>query len=105
MSHWVSAVDGTALFATVAAMAVVLLLVISRLRQAHVQAWEQMGKPALFNFWGGYASRWSLFRFLFSEEHRALGDGGLSALVWAMRVLIVLAVAIVVVPIVGWRMT
>jgi hypothetical protein len=53
MSHWVSAADGTVLFATVVAIAVVLALVISRLKSGHAVAWERMGRPALFNFWGG----------------------------------------------------
>ena len=97
MSDWVSSVDATSLFVVVAAIAVVLALLIMRLKQGHAAAWARMGAPALFGFRGGYKARWALFRFLFSDEHRALGDGGLSALVWVMRGLIVAAVVIVVV--------
>src|SRR6185436_10290339 len=79
---------GWVLFAIVAAMAVVMVLVIKRLREGHPQTWSQMGKPGVLKFWGDYKGRWSIFKFVFTDGHRALNDSGLSSLVWMMRGLI-----------------
>ncbi len=91
-----SHVGGSLLLAIVVAMVVVMVLVINRLKAAHQAEWVQMGKPEVLKFWGDYQGRWSLFGFMFSNAHAALGDGALSALVWAMRGLVLAAVVVVV---------
>lgn len=86
-----------ALFAIVAALAVALVMLMSRLRQAHPQAWDAMGKPVAQIWRGNYKARWGLLKFLFNDAHAALNDSRVTALVWTMRALIGAAAAIVVV--------
>jgi hypothetical protein len=75
------------LFAIVAAMAVVFVLLAQRLKQAHPNAWDAMGKPVAQTWRGNYKGRWGLFKFLLGDAHKNLNDSKLTTLVWTMRAL------------------
>jgi hypothetical protein len=76
------------LFGIVAAIAVVFVMLVNRLRQAHPSAWSAMGKPVAQIWRGNYKGRWGLLKFLFTEAHRELNDNNITSLVWMMRALI-----------------
>jgi hypothetical protein len=92
---------GWVLFAIVAAAAVVMIMLMRRLRRAHPRAWEAMGKPVA-QIWGSdFRGRLGLVRFLFSDAHAALHDSRVTTLVWAMRALIAAFVVVVAVQWMG----
>jgi len=80
------------LFAVVAAIAVVIVMLTARLKQAHPDAWSGMGGPVAQTWRGNYKGRWGLLKFLFSDAHKGLNDGRVSSLVWTLRALVVVGV-------------
>jgi hypothetical protein len=73
------------LFILVVTNQIVLVRIVSRLRQAHPATYESWGRPRLLTM--GRANRESmiLLRFIFNGDHASLGDRRLSRLVERAR--------------------
>ena len=67
------------------------LLICRRLADAHPAKWEELGG----SFWKIFQWRdcGRFFRFLFSNEARALNDAALLTQVWCLRVIDIVATA------------
>jgi hypothetical protein len=82
------------------------MYLMSYLRRIHTQTWEQIGRPRLFyvatslreipsmlrHAWEG-GNR--TFRFIyFGNSHKELGDDWLNILIWLLRILSILIIAL-----------
>ena len=82
------------LFCAFAAVVVLHLAVagylLVHLKRTHPVVWVELGSPSLF--WNNsIRNNWLSTKFLWSARHRQLQDETLSRLVWADRVLSVIA--------------
>ena len=73
-----------------------LLIVAHRLKSSHRELWESLGSFSFLNW--GILNGMRLFCFVFlSGEHRRLGDSYLSNLVYSLRFLVLLMIAMIAV--------
>jgi len=96
--HWVFV---SALAASIGAYLYVLARLFTRLREGHVATWANCGRPtirlgeiAALNPGRAFETVCATAGFLFSGEHRGLGDRRLSFLIWSVRTLAGLAVVL-----------
>ena len=72
---------------------VLILLLFSRLRCAHPQKYEQMGRPGTFKsyvyFRQSLLVQKALWKFLYDREYKMLGDSYLSKLSDALRIILI----------------
>jgi hypothetical protein len=94
--HWVFV---AALASLIGAYLYALARLFSRLREDHVATWANLGRPtirlgetAAQNPGRAFDTVSATAKFLFSSQHRTLGDRHLSFLIWTVRALAGLAV-------------
>jgi hypothetical protein len=76
--------------ATIAIYNAVLWYSMNYLKRVHEDAWVEWGSPS-------YKNVLPVFRFVFGRRYRLLSDPRLTALVWAVRVLLASCVVLIVV--------
>ena len=83
---------GAAILGTVAVWLATYVWFLHYLRRLHFQTWKALGSPSLF-LNNTPSNTWNLLRFVWSAQHRSLGDTNLTMAVYAIRLLFGCALA------------
>ncbi|MGA9795959.1 MAG: hypothetical protein WBQ17_10550 [Rhizomicrobium sp.] len=79
-----------------------LLIIARRLKSNHTDVWQGLGSPSLLNWSISNSFRLGGFVF-FRRTYRSLSDATLSGLIWAVRALVLVIIAAIVVWVIHYH--